>query len=277
MREFTTSDGLTLHHLDAPGEGPPILCLPGLTRNAFDFDELAAALPGRRLIRLTFRGRSPSDYDPDWRNYAIGVEAGDVAAFLDWLGLDRVVIVGTSRGGLVAMALAATAKDRLAGVLLNDVGPEIAAEGLDRIRTYVGVAPRAASFEALAGGLGAMLGPQFPDLGPADWLRLARRWFVEGPDGRPALAYDPALGRAFGADYADPEPMWREFDALAGVPLAVVRGETSDILSRETLAEMARRRPDAIVAEVPRRGHVPFLDEPEALDALRGLLERVRA
>ena len=156
MNRFTTEDGLSLAYLDE-GAGLPLLCLPGLTRNAADFDELAAALAGRhRLIRLTLRGRGASDRDPDFRNYNVLVEARDVVGLLDHLGLERVVVVGTSRGGLIAMMLAATAKPRLAGVLLNDIGPELAPEGLANIMSYLGIAPRAKSFpEAAARAPGA--------------------------------------------------------------------------------------------------------------------------
>jgi pimeloyl-ACP methyl ester carboxylesterase len=277
MSRFTTSDGLALAW-EEEGEGLPILCLPGLTRNARDFDDLGAALGGRhRLIRLTMRGRGASDRDPDPMNYVVPVEARDVIEFLDFLGLERVVIVGTSRGGLIAMTLAAVAPGRLAGVLLNDIGPELPREGLERIRSYLGVEPSARSHEEAARALEAALGPSFPGLEPGKWLECARRWFDETPEGL-ALNYDPRLREPFEASLAQPAPdMWPLFDALASVPLAVVRGEHSDILTQETLAAMQARRTDLIVAEVPARGHVPFLNEPEALVALDALIAGVKA
>lgn len=279
MSRFTTSDGLSLAYED-DGDGAALLCLPGLTRNARDFDDLAAALDGRhRMIRLTPRGRGASDRDPDFRNYNVGVEARDALELLDHLGLRRAVIVGTSRGGLLAMVLAATARDRLAGVLLNDIGPEIAPEGLATIRTYLGVAPRARDFAGIAAALRARMEPAFAGIDAARWDTLARRWFDEGPDGAPVLNYDPHLRDAFDAGASDAPGddagLWPLFDAMAGLPLAVVRGAGSDILSSETLAAMRARRPDLIVAEVPGRGHVPFLDEPEALAALDALIARV--
>jgi pimeloyl-ACP methyl ester carboxylesterase len=275
MSRFTTSDGLSLAW-EEEGAGLPILCLPGLTRNARDFDDLGAALGGRhRLIRLTMRGRGASDRDPDPMNYAVPVEARDVLEFLDFLGLGRVVIVGTSRGGLIAVMLAAAAPERLAGVLLNDIGPELPREGLERIRSYLGVAPAARSHEEAAHALEAVLGAAFPGLPPAKWLECARRWFDATPDGL-ALNYDPRLREPFEAGMAQPAAdMWPLFDALAPVPVAVVRGAHSDLLTRETVAAMQARRPDLIVAEVPDRGHVPFLDEPEALAALDALVARV--
>jgi pimeloyl-ACP methyl ester carboxylesterase len=275
MSRFTTSDGLSLAWEEA-GAGAPLLCLPGLTRNARDFDDLGAAVGGRyRLIRLTLRGRGESDRDPDFSNYNVAVEARDVVEFLDHLGLGRVTVVGTSRGGIVAMWLAATARDRLAGVLLNDVGPELAPEGLANIMSYLGIVPRARTFEEVAGALKARMGERFPGLSDARWLVLARRWFDAG-DGGLVLNYDARLRDALEAGMREPGgDMWPLFDALEGVPVAVVRGANSDLLAPETLARMRERRPDLVVAEVPDRGHVPFLDEPEALAALEALMARV--
>lgn len=275
MKRFVTSDGLSLAYTDE-GEGLPVLCLPGLTRNGADFDELAAALKGRyRLIRLTLRGRGASDRDPDPTNYNVGIEARDVVEFLDHLGLKRVMIVGTSRGGLIAMVLAATAKDRLAGVLLNDVGPELAPEGLANILSYLGIEPKAKSYEEAVEALKKRMGARFPDLTDAKWTSLARRWFDEGPEGL-VLNYDARIRDNIEATAGQAAPnMWPLFDALDGVPLAVVRGMNSDLLTAETVEKMRERRRDLIVGEVPDRGHVPFLDEPEALAALASLVARV--
>lgn len=274
MNRFVAPDGIGLAWQEE-GAGIPVLCLPGLTRDNSDFDELAAALDGRcRLIRLTFRGRGASDHDPNFANYNPGREAEDVVAFLDHLGLDRVVVVGTSRGGLVAMVLAAMAKPRLAAVLLNDIGPEIAPDGLSVIMSYLGIAPKATTLPAVTAALKARMQPAFPGLSDARWEALARRWFRE-EDGRIGLTYDPKLRDAVEAAGAGPAPdLWPLFDLFEGVPLAVVRGANSDLLTAETVERMRERRPDLIVAEVPDRGHVPFLDEPEALAALDALLAR---
>jgi pimeloyl-ACP methyl ester carboxylesterase len=275
MQRFRTRDGLSLAYLDE-GEGPEVLCLPGLTRNHTDFDDLANALGGgKRLIRLVFRGRGMSDRDPDPMNYRVEIEAQDVLDFLDFLGIARVTIVGTSRGGLVAMTLAGMAPERIAGVVFNDIGPDIAEEGLARIMTYLGVAPQAGRFEEAAAALEAVLGPAFPGVPRERWLTCARRWFDMGDNGL-ILNYDPGLRVSTAADLAAPQPdRWPLFDALGGVPLAVVRGANSDLLSRETVARMKARRPDLVVAEVPDRGHVPFLDEPEAVAAVEAVLSRV--
>jgi pimeloyl-ACP methyl ester carboxylesterase len=273
MPRFTTSDGISLAW-EEEGAGQPVLCLPGLSRNARDFDDLAAALSGRvRLIRLTFRGRGKSDR-ADWRSYAVPVEARDTVEFLDHLGIPRATIVGTSRGGLVAMFMAATVKDRLSGVLLNDVGPELAPEGLATIMTYLGVAPRAKDFASVVAALKARMSPAFPGLDDARWMTLAHRWF-DDVEGVPALNYDASLRDAFEAVADAPAvDLWPLFDALDGVPLALVRGANSDLLTAASAVTMQARRPDMIFAEVPDRGHVPFLDEPEAVAALDALLAR---
>ena len=194
---------------------------------------------------------------------------------LDHLGLPRVMVVGTSRGGLIAMVLAATVKDRLAGVLLNDIGPELAPEGLANIMTYLGIAPKARAMPRWRGRCGRAWASAFPACPTEKWLSLARRWFDEGPDGL-ALNYDARIRDGVEATAGQPAAdMWPLFDALQGIPLAVVRGANSDLLTAETVARMRERRPDLIVAEVPERGHVPFLDEPEAQAALAELLARV--
>jgi pimeloyl-ACP methyl ester carboxylesterase len=274
---FTTSDGLSLAYTDT-GAGRPLLGLPGLTRNAADFEDLAAALGGRyRLIALTARGRHGSDFDQDWKNYNVGVEGRDAIELLDHLGLEKVTVIGTSRGGLIAMLLALLTKDRLSAVLLNDIGPDIAPGGLDRIKGYLGIPPKGKTYADVAAALLATSGAEFPDVSLARWEICARRWFTETPEGM-ALNYDPKLRDAVlsGAVEAAPD-MWPLFDAFAGVPLAVLRGANSDLLSRETLTKMSERRPDLILAEVPNRGHVPFLDEPESLATLDALLARPMA
>lgn len=276
MQSFTTSDGLSLSFADE-GAGAPLLCLPGLTRNASDFDELAAAVAGRcRVIRLTPRGRGASDRDENYLNYHPAIEARDALELLDHLGLQKAIIVGTSRGGLVAMVIALTAPHRLAGVLLNDIGPDIAPDGLERILGYLGVAPVESTFADAADRLRKTMGEDFPGLSDEKWLQCARRWFGEGPDGL-VLNYDPLLRKAFEEAASGPAPdLWPLFDALKDLPLAVVRGVNSDVLTEATLAKMRETHPGVIEATVPDRGHVPFLDEPESLAALDELLARVK-
>ena len=265
MPRFTTSDGLSLHYDDA-GAGTPVLCLAGLTRDGRDFDYVAPHLDGVRLIRMDYRGRGRSDWgDPSC--YTIPVEGRDALELLDHLGLDRAAVLGTSRGGLIAMVLAATAKDRLSGVALNDIGPEIADAGLDVIKGYLGRNPVWKSHdEAVAKRAVAMTA--FEGVPESRWRAEVEKFYRETEAGL-EITYDPKLCDAVLGDGAQPAAdLWPLFDALEGVPLCAIRGANSDLLSEGTFAEMKARRPDMIATEVPGRGHVPFLDEPEALDAL---------
>lgn len=270
MPRFTSPDGASLFFTDE-GEGLPLLCLPGLTRNGGDFDHLAPHLGGVRLLRLDPRGRGRSDFTGP-ASYTVPQEASDAVALLDHLGLARAAVLGTSRGGILAMWLAATAKDRLLGVLLNDVGPVIDPGGLEDIRGYLGRPPGQPTWEEAARAR-ARAWPHFRDVPHERWLHEVRNHFEETPDGL-RLRYDPLLREAFGTGEAP--PLWPLFDALKGLPLAVLRGQSSNILSRGTLEEMRRRRPDMIASEVPGRGHVPFLDEPESLAAIRAWLDLCR-
>lgn len=264
MPTFETRDGVQIHYTDS-GEGPPVLALPGLTRNGGDFDHVAPHL-AVRLIRVDLRGRGQSGW-ADPATYTVPQEAQDVLGLMDHLRLDRAAILGTSRGGLVAMALAASTKDRLTGVALVDIGPVIAPEGLAVIASYVGKRPAQKTYEDAA-RFRAQSWIAFRDVPMERWLHEVRNHYVQTPDGL-SLRYDPRLGEAF-QHGAQPVPdMWPLFDALEGLPLALIRGANSDLLSAETATEMRRRRPDMIFADVPGRGHVPFLDEPEALAALQ--------
>ncbi|MDA7428517.1 alpha/beta hydrolase [Primorskyibacter aestuariivivens] len=271
MPHFTTSDGLKLYY-DDQGEGLPILCLSGLTRDSRDFDYVLPHLTGFRVIRLDYRGRGQSDWAEDHSSYTIPREAQDVLELLAHLGLDSVAVLGTSRGGLVAMGLAAGAPQVLRGVALNDIGPVIADEGLDVIMGYLGKPPIWSSYEeAAAARPNVMKG--FANVPPERWRAEVEKFFNETEEGL-SLTYDPRLRDAVIEAGAQPIPdLWPMYDALAGKPLAIIRGANSDLLSPATLAEMQKRRPDAHVAVVPDRGHVPFLDEPEALTALQAWLK----
>ena len=269
---FKAPDGTGLHVTDdGPRDGKPVLCLAGLTRNGTDFDYVAPHLGDVRLIRMDYRGRGKSDW-ADPATYQVAVEAADVLALLDHLGIARVAVLGTSRGGLIAMLLAAIAKERLAGVCLNDIGPVIEPGGLAAIETFIGMKPREKTLaEAAAGRAKIMAG--FANVPEGRWLEEVQKHYVEGPEGL-AINYDPRLREAFLAAFDAPAPdLWPLFDATAGLPLALIRGAHSDLLSAETAAEMRRRRPDMLYAEVPDRGHVPFLDEPQAVAAIRRWVE----
>jgi pimeloyl-ACP methyl ester carboxylesterase len=271
MATFTTSDGLSLYY-DDRGEGLPLLCLSGLTRDSRDFEYVMPHLTGCRVIRLDYRGRGKSDFAEDALSYTIPREAQDVLELLAHLGLARVAVLGTSRGGLVAMALAMGAPDALIGVALNDIGPAIAPAGLEVIMGYLGRQPVWKTYdEAAAARPGVMAG--FANVPERRWRAEVEKFYDQTDDGL-RITYDPKLRDAVIAAGAQPVPdLWPMFDALESKPLALIRGANSDLLSPETLAEMQARRPDAHVAVVPDRGHVPFLDEPEALTALGAWLK----
>ncbi len=269
MPDFEAADGARLHYRD-DGDGPPLLCLAGLTRDGTAFDDVAPHLGHRRLIRPDYRGRGRSDRTGP-ATYTVAQEAADAVALLDHLGLGSVPILGTSRGGLIAMLLAATARDRLAGVCLVDIGPEIDRAGLDRIAAYVGRAPEVATLDAAAARLATT--PGFDNVPEGRWQAEAARIWRETPAGL-ILAYDPALAETMRGAVAPPD-LWPLFDALAGMPLALIRGANSDLLSEATAAAMRRRRPDMLFADVLGRAHVPFLDEPESLGVLHAFLGQI--
>jgi len=265
MPYFHAADGTRLHFTDE-GTGTPILCLAGLTRTGRDFDYVAPHLAGVRLIRMDYRGRGQSDW-ADPATYTIPQEGQDALALLDHLGLEAAAILGTSRGGLIAMALAATAKERLIGVALNDIGPVIADEGLDAIKGYLGRRPAFKTLDEAITQRGSIMAG-FANVPDTRWAQEVMLHYRAAPDGLD-ITYDPKLRDAVLDGGAQPVPdLWPLFDALEGLPTALIRGANSNLLSSETAAEMCRRYPDMIFADVPDRGHVPFLDEPAALDAL---------
>lgn len=281
---FSARDGLALFARDyGPRDATavPALCLSGLTRNSRDFHELAAALAGdakapRRVLCPDYRGRGRSARDRDWSNYSVPVELGDVLDLMVAAGVARAGIVGTSRGGLIAMALAAVRPGALAGVVLNDIGPEISATGIARIKSYVGNIPEHPDWPSAARFLKAMAGDSFPGRDDRDWLRQAHKIFAER-DGRVVPDFDPNLVRTLdGIDLSKPLPtMWLQFDALAGVPVLVVRGANSDVLTAEAAAAMAGRHPGLEVAEVPDAGHAPFLDDTSTIGRIVAFFRRL--
>ena len=267
---FTAADGTSLAFSDE-GEGLPLLCLPGLTRTMGDFNHLRPHLPPLRLIRMDYRGRGASGWSGA-ATYTIPQEAQDVLALLGHLGLDRVAVLGTSRGGLIGMVLAAMAKDRLLGLCLNDIGPEIDRSGLDRIADYVGRNPAAKTHAELAARLPAYM-PGFDNVSPERWLAEVQLHYTETAEGL-RITYDPALRDSFAvAATAPAADLWPLFDACDGLPLGLLRGANSDLLTQACADEMRRRRPDMIFANIPDRAHVPFLDEPESLGVIRTFLK----
>ncbi|WP_417728369.1 alpha/beta fold hydrolase [Roseovarius sp.] len=274
MARFTTSDGLSLYYTDA-GEGTPILCLAGLTRNSADFSFVAPHLTGHRLICMDYRGRGGSDHAADFMSYNILREGQDAIELMDHLGLPRVTLIGTSRGGLIAMALAYGQPHRLAGVVLNDIGPEVTPIGIERIMDYVGREPDLPDLDSAAAALAHVHATGFPGVPLSRWRQQAEFMFYQKPEGGLGLRYDARLrdalvGQAGAGEAVD---LWVLFDALKDIPTAAIRGANSDLLSLETFAKMDDRHPGLITATVPDRGHVPFLDEPQSLSAIRALLD----
>jgi pimeloyl-ACP methyl ester carboxylesterase len=279
-KEWTSADGLKLHYRDYSGGEPgrpPILCIPGLTRNCRDFEPGANAFAGEwRVICVDLRGRGKSDYAKDSATYQPLQYAADILALLDELGLESVVSIGTSLGGIITMLLALQAPERLAGVVLNDIGPEIGSDGLARIRGHVGQGRSFPTWMHAARGAREIAGVAHPDFTLSDWLRFAKRLMDVGPGGRIVFDYDMRIAEPFNAAGAGtPVDFWPAFRALAGRPVLAIRGELSDLLSAETLEEMAVAMPEMDVCMVSRTGHVPTLEEPVALAAIGRLLIKV--
>lgn len=262
-------DGLRLHvcqHGAATSRVTPVVCLPGLTRTTADFDDLAQALaasePSRRVLALDSRGRGQSAYDPNPKNYTPAVELADLIGVLHALDVSRAVFVGSSRGGILTMLLAAVHPQMIAGAVLHDIGPLIEPAGVARIKSYVGKPRQPSNLMEGANVLRELFAAQFPKLTAAQWLGAAERaWTVRA--GKLVPTYDPALAATL-ADFDIEHPLpalWNEFDALAGAPVLVIRGANSDILSAATVREMQARHPNLQVIEVPDQGHVPFLDD----------------
>ncbi len=272
-RYFTSLDGLKLAYT-VEGEGLPLVALPGLTRTGRDFDFVTPHLKDVQLIRPDYRGRGKSDW-AGWDTYKVPQEAAHVIYLMDHLGLQRAAFLGTSRGGMVSMAIAAGQPDRVIGVCLNDIGPELNNDGIASINDYIGVRPKAKTLAQAAIGR-ARTAVGFANVDEARWLADVDRMFDETPDGL-ELNYDPALREAFLEAARAPAPdLWPLFDVMKDKPLALIHGLNSNLLTADTVQEMQRRRPDMIYAGVPDRGHMPWLDEPEALAALDAWLAQCR-
>ncbi|MBU2587984.1 MAG: alpha/beta hydrolase [Alphaproteobacteria bacterium] len=277
-RFWDSSDGLTLHYRNYPGpEGGtalPVLCMHGLTRNARDFaglaDELAAT---RRVIVPEMRGRGQSDYAPDSDTYTPTTYVADVEKLLAEQGIARFIAIGTSMGGLMTMLMAYAQPGRMAAVVMNDIGPEVDASGLARISGYVGQGRSYPTWVHAARGLADAHSAAAPDYTLDQWLEMAKRTMVVTQNGRIGFDYDMAIAEPFAKPgNAAPPNLWLAFEALRGVPMLLVRGGLSDLLSAETVKQMAARNPAMTTITVPRVGHAPTLDEPEVRAAINALL-----
>lgn len=272
-----SADGLQLYYRDYDGAGAgklPVLCLAGLTRNTRDFEDIASHMAAsRRVIAMDTRGRGRSAYDPKWENYSIPMEVADVLAVLGALGVPKAIVLGTSRGGLIASVLAAMKPDVLGGVILNDVGPEIDPRGIARIASYVGVAVAPPQNWDDAVARAKQINGDMFDMPDSEWLRMAKATYRE-EDGKPVLDYDMKIGDATRAAMAQPQQFdpWALFAAYTPIPLLVVRGANSDLLSAETVAKMHAAKPDMKSVDVPGRGHAPLLNEAAAVSAIDAFL-----
>ena len=274
MPRFTTHDGISLYYSDE-GVGLPILCLAGLTRESSDFDYVSPFLTDCRLIKMDYRGRGQSDWADDMMTYSIPVEAHDVISLLNFLELERVAILGSSRGGLIGLWLGTHSKERILGIALNDIGPELQVEGLQKIMGYLGKTPIWKTFEEAATERAKEMSG-FVNVPYERWLNEVKRLYVETGSGL-QIKYDPRLRDAtIEIAYGQQPDLWSFFNAVTDLPMAIIRGENSDLLNSETVHQMKRHDPDLIVSEVPDRGHIPFLDESEALSALRRWIGRLR-
>jgi pimeloyl-ACP methyl ester carboxylesterase len=276
----SAQDGLRLHVREYGTRGAPslaVVCLPGITRTVADFAELAPALAAgptrRRVIAVDSRGRGRSEYDSNPENYNFVVELGDIVSVLAALAIGPAVFLGSSRGGVLTMLLGAAHPTAIAGVVLHDIGPVVEPKGLARIKGYVGKLPQPRSFEEGGDVLRRVMGAQFPKLTADQWLAAARRTW-QTKDGALVPTYDVGLARALASiDLERPiPPLWNQFDTLAAMPMLVIRGGNSDILSSETVAAMRARREQMDVIEVADQGHAPLL---EGENLLRGVIRFV--
>lgn len=276
-----THDNLRLNiRKSAGGSRTPVLCIPGLTRNAADFEDFAplAAATGRDVYTISLRGRGRSDYDPAYLNYFPTTYVGDVLTALDQVGVARAVFVGTSLGGIVTMLTAMIAPERIAGAVINDVGPELAPEGIARIAGYVGAraadgAGAALDLDAAIARIRAINEVAFPGRDAQFWKTFARRTFDQQPDGTWTLAYDPMIGRALLESGPAPD-LWPAFASLNGIDTLVIRGALSDLLSAAIIEKMREARPGFDYCEVGNVGHAPTLTEPDAWAAISAFLAR---
>jgi pimeloyl-ACP methyl ester carboxylesterase len=264
---YPSPDGLRLYARDYGDEDAPltVLCMPGLSRNARDFELVAERLaPRYRILCAEQRGRGRSAYDPKPENYHPGTYVGDMVALLDHLKLERVAMIGTSLGGLMAMMMAAGLPQRVAGIVINDVGPELAVEGLLKIQSYIDRETSVGNWDEAIEDVRRTFHHSFPAYTAADWDRMTRALYKENERGVPVLDFDPHISDNYKALEPKAIDLWPVFDALPKIPFGLVRGKLSDLLTAPIRDEMLRRRPDIELAEIDDAGHAPTLDEPPA-------------
>ncbi len=278
-RRWAAADGLELYTriYDRAGAGAPaVLCLPGLTRNSRDFEDLADHLAtSYRVYCPDLRGRGESARDPHWQNYQPASYLADLTGLLRVLAVPRVAIIGTSLGGLLAMILASAVPTAVAGIVLNDIGPEIDPVGAERIRGYAGRLPPVRTWAEAVAQQQLVFGAAWPNLSGERWAVLARRSYRTDATGAPVLDVDPGVGEALRAAPAQAADLWPLWGGLKAVPALAIRGALSDILSTATFERMQQEKPDLERLTVADRGHVPLLDEPECLASIDAFLARL--
>ncbi|MBN9232147.1 MULTISPECIES: alpha/beta fold hydrolase [Phyllobacteriaceae] len=280
---YSAPDGLKLHarvYGEQHGEVLPVVCLPGLTRNARDFHELALCLSTsaetkRKVVAVDYRGRGQSAYDPNVANYNVGIEAGDILAGLDALGISEAAFIGTSRGGLIIHVLGMMKPSVLKAIVLNDVGPALEMAGLAHIKSYLERAPRPESLDEAVEAQKSAHGADFPALGDTDWRRMVAAIY-RTENGKLTPDFDPKLVDTLaGVDLSKPLPtLWPQFDALTSIPMLAIRGANSRLLSGETLNEMARHHPTLQTVTVPGQGHAPFLETGDLPQLIANFIDR---
>lgn len=275
--KFTTSDGLQLVYEDE-GKGIPLLCLPAIISGPRDFDDLATVVSNVRMIRLCYRGRGGSDYDTNIDNYNAETGVRDALELLEHLGIDKAVFVGTSWGGAISLLTGIASPQKVAGIILNDFGPKIELIGYSQLKAMLSIPKNVKNYMEVATHIFEILHKKHPKITLAECEVFALRWITFGPEGV-IKDYDSKLYTSIllGPVLEDSSiSLWSGFDALKATPLALIRGANSDLLSKETVKEMRNRHPGMIYANVPGRGHVPYLDEPLAVEAINMLLDKVR-
>ena len=275
---WESDDGLKLHYRDYPGNDAKtaIICIPGLTRNVRDFEHLGDWLKGeRRVIMVNLRGRGESEYAKDSATYNVKTYVSDIVKLMNEIALPKAVFFGTSLGGIVTMLMASRHPERVAGALINDIGPDVAQRGLDRIAENVGQGRSFGTWAHAARDKAEESGDIHPDYSLKDWIAFSKKLYRMNSSGRIKLDYDMKISEPFERKGGDNEVLWRALESLKNVPTLILRGELSDLFSDATARKMVDRLNKAELVTVPRVGHAPTLEEPASLDAIAALLQRI--
>lgn len=275
---WQSEDGLKLHCRDYSSDSKktPVICVPGLTRNVRDFEHLGPFLEGeRRVIMVNLRGRGESEYAKDSSSYRPKIYVADIVRLMDEVDVPKAIFLGTSLGGIVTMVMAASHQERVAGAILNDIGPVVDPKGLERIGSHVGQGRSFETWVHAARDMAATSGDIFPDFELNDWIRFSKKLYRMNSSGRIKLDYDMKIAEPFDSKGGGSEALWKALESLKEIPTLLLRGELSDLFSDETATEMLKVLKEGKLAIVPRVGHAPTLEEPMALKAISEFLERV--